>query len=76
VWPNGLPKAITDAEKAAEAARIAAFQPDAYQATLAPWMHRHISLQLVARVDEATATYLETVAWETWQQIDRQLIAP
>jgi hypothetical protein len=68
-----LPKPATDAEKAAEAARIAAFRPDAYQATLAKWMFRNASMNLVATVDEATAAYLERVAWETWQDVDRRL---
>jgi len=73
VWPHALPKPATDAEKAAEAARIAAFRPDAYQATLAKWMYRNASMNLVATVDEATAAYLERVAWETWQDVDRRL---
>ncbi len=73
VWPHALPKAVTEAEKAAEAARIAAFKPDAYQATLARWMHRNLSMNLTATIDEPTAAYLERVAWETWQDVDRRL---
>jgi hypothetical protein len=73
VWPHALPKAETDAEKAAEAARIAAFKPDAYQATLAKWMWRNASMNLTATLDEPTAAYLERVAWETWQELDRRL---
>ena len=73
VWPHALPKPVTDAEKAAESARIAAFTPDAYQATLAKWMHRHTSMKLSATLDEATASYLERVAWETWREIDQRL---
>jgi hypothetical protein len=64
---------VTDAEKAAESARIAAFTPDAYQATLAKWMHRHTSMKLSATLDEPTAAYLERVAWETWREIDQRL---
>jgi hypothetical protein len=75
VWPHALPKPETDAEKAAEAARIAAFRPDAYQATLAKWMHRNASMNLSATLDEPTARYLETVAWETWREIDARLAA-
>jgi hypothetical protein len=75
VWPHGLPKPETEAERAAEAARIAAFQPDAYQATLAKWMYRHLAMKLTATLDEPTASYLERVAWETWQEIDRRLAA-
>ncbi|MBM3478767.1 MAG: hypothetical protein FJX69_06060 [Alphaproteobacteria bacterium] len=75
VWPHALPKAETDEQKAAEAARIAAFKPDAYQATLAKWMYRNASMNLTASLDDATARYLETVAWETWQDVDRRLSA-
>ncbi len=75
VWPHGLPKPETDAERAAEEARIAAFQPDAYQARLPKWMRRHMSMNLTATVDAETARYLETVAWETWQAVDRRLAA-
>lgn len=73
VWPHGLPKPETEAERAAEEARIAAFQPDAYQARLPKWMRRHMSMNLHATVDPETARYLETVAWETWQALDRRL---
>lgn len=75
VWPHGLPKAETEEQKAAEAARIAAFKPDAYQATLAKWTYRNASMNLTATLDEATARYLETVAWETWLEVDRRLAA-
>lgn len=76
VWPHANPRPETDAGKAAETARIATFTPDAYQATLPKWMHRHTSLRQTATLDESTARYLETVAWETWQQVARQLIPP
>lgn len=76
VWPHGLPKPETEADRAAEAARIQAFQPDAYQATLAKWMFRHLAMNLSATLDEPTATYLERVAWETWEEIDRRLSDP
>ena len=75
VWPHALPKPDTDEEKTVEAARIAAFKPDAYQATLAKWMFRNASMKLTATLDEPTARYLETVAWETWQDLDRRLVA-
>lgn len=75
VWPHALGKPATDEGLAEEEARIAAFQPDAYQARLPKWMHRHMSLNLTATLDEPTARYLETVAWETWQQLDSQLQA-
>jgi hypothetical protein len=73
VWPHDNKKPETPEAKAAEAARLAAFTPDAYQATLPKWMHRHMSLRLTATLDDATARYLETVAWETWRAITPQL---
>ncbi|MCB1085501.1 MAG: hypothetical protein KDM63_00525 [Verrucomicrobiae bacterium] len=75
VWPHALPKAETDEAKAAQEARIAAFQPDAYQAKMAKWMFKNMSMKLTATLDEATATYLETVAWETWREIAERLSA-
>ena len=32
-------------------------------------------MNLSASLDDATARYLETVAWETWQDVDRRLSA-
>jgi hypothetical protein len=75
VWPHALGKAETDEARAAEAARISAFTPDAYQAKLPKWMHRNMSMKLTASLDEATAGYLETVAWETWREFDVKLKA-
>lgn len=76
VWPHDNKKPETAEAKAAEAARLAAFAPDAYQATLPKWMHRHMALRLTASLDEATARHLETVAWETWREIAARLGAP
>jgi hypothetical protein len=76
VWPHDNKKPETPEAKAAEAARLAAFTPDAYQATLPKWMHRHMAMKLTATLDEPTARYLETVAWETWRTIAPQLNAP
>lgn len=59
VWPHG--KYETDESK------LAAFQPDAYQAKMAKWMFKHMSMNSTATLDEDTARYLETVAWETWR---------
>jgi len=74
VWPHGLPKAATEAEKQAEAARIANLRPDAYQAKMAKWMLRNMSLNLTATLNEATAEYLENIAWETSRYL-RQALA-
>jgi hypothetical protein len=65
VWPHG--------KYEADEAKLAAFQPDAYQATMAKWMFKHMSMKATATLDEETATYLETVAWETWQQTQSRL---
>jgi hypothetical protein len=65
VWPHG--------KYDADEAKLAAFQPDAYQAKMAKWMFKHMSMNATATLDEATATYLETAAWETWQDVNRRL---
>lgn len=65
VWPHG--------KYEADEAKLAAFQPDDYQAKMAKWMFKHMSMKATATIDEETATYLETVAWETWQAVSAQL---
>lgn len=73
VWPHGLAKAESEEAKAAEAAKLAAFKPDEYQVRMAKWMFRNMAERLTATLDEETARYLETVAWETWQDVNRRL---
>jgi hypothetical protein len=73
VWPHGLPKVTTDAEKAAEGERIAAFKPDAYQAKMPKWMFKSMAMNLTTTLDDATARYLETVAWEMWREVSSKL---
>ncbi|CAN5906727.1 hypothetical protein BH11VER1_BH11VER1_07780 [soil metagenome] len=75
VWPHGLPKAETDADKTEEDMRIAAFRPDAYQAKMPKWMYKNMSMNLKGTLDEATAIYLETVAWETCLEMKARLTA-
>ncbi len=65
VWPHG--------KYEADEAKLAAFNPDAYQAKMAKWMFKHMSMGHTATLDESTTTYLETVAWETWQQVSERL---
>lgn len=65
VWPHG--------KYEADEAKLAAFQPDPYQATMAKWMFKHMAMNQTATLDETTATYLETVAWETWQSVNAKL---
>lgn len=73
VWPHAVPKPATDEERATEEALIAAFRPDEYQAGLARWMYRLTSRAASASIDDATARYLENVAWETWLSVDARL---
>ena len=40
---------------------------------MAKWMFKHMAMNQTATLDEATATYLETVAWETWQNANAKL---
>lgn len=65
VWPHG--------KYEADQAKLAAFQPDAYQAKMAKWMFKHMSMHATATLDDKTARYLETVAWETWQKVNQTL---
>jgi hypothetical protein len=65
VWPHG--------KYEADEAKLAAFQPDPYQATMAKWMFKHMSMNATATLDEETARYLETVAWETWTAVNQEL---
>lgn len=65
VWPHG--------KYEADEAKLAAFNPDTYQAKMPRWMHKHMSMNATATLDEETAKYLENVAWEIWQQLSRQL---
>jgi hypothetical protein len=67
VWPHG--------KYEADAAKLAAFQPDAYQAKMAKWMFKHMSMHANATLDEGTARYLETVGWETWQSVSQTLLS-
>lgn len=73
VWPHALPKPETPEEKARVDAEVASFQPDAYQAKLAKWMRRNMAANATATLDEETARYLETIAWETWQDVSAKL---
>jgi hypothetical protein len=67
VWPHG--------KHEADETKLAAFKPDAYQSKMAKWMFKHMSMNQTATLDEATASYLETVAWETWQKVMQTLLA-
>lgn len=68
VWPHG--------KYEADEAKLAAFKPDAYQAKMAKWMFKHMSTNATATLEEETARYLESVAWETWQKVSLSLTSP
>jgi cytochrome c553 len=72
VWPH-FTKAEKERRRAELEAAFERFKPSAYQARLPEWMRRNAAAGLEATVDDGTARYLETVAWETWQSIDRRL---
>ena len=67
VWPHG--------KYEADEAKLAAFKPDAYQAKMAKWMFKHMSMNASATLEEETARYLEAVAWETWQEVKQTLLS-
>lgn len=69
VWPHARPKPQTEEEKAAAAAELARFHPDAYQAKMAKWMFRNMAADLTHTLDEPTALYLETIGWDESQRI-------
>jgi hypothetical protein len=73
VWPHGLSEAETEDAKATEAEKLASFRPDEYQSRMPKWMHKLMAHASQCTLDEPTATYLETVAWEVWQDVDRRL---
>ncbi len=73
VWPHALAKPDNDADKAKEEALIAAFKPDAYQSRMPKWMRKNMSAATQYTLDDVTAKYLETVAWESWRDISQQL---
>lgn len=72
VWPH-FTKAEKEARREELEQRFASFQPNAYQSRLPEWMRRNGSALPPVTITEETARYLESVAWETWNQIDRQL---
>lgn len=72
VWPH-----FTKEDKVRLAdeldAKQATFAPSVYQSRLPSWMQRNAAAGLTAQISEDDACYLEQVAWETWQEIDREL---
>ena len=54
---------------------ISVFQikPDAYQAAMAKWMFKHMAMNQTTTLEEEIATYLETLAWDTWRDVSKRL---
>lgn len=75
VWPH-LSKPDQEARKKEIDAAFAAFRPDAYQARLPSWMRRHAGSGFRGEVSEQDATYLEQVAWDTWNEVRPKLVEP
>jgi hypothetical protein len=65
VWPHS--------KEELDESRVEGFKPDAYQARMAKWMLKHMAMQRTATLNEDTAHFLETVAWETWQRMNTVL---
>lgn len=74
VWPHALGKTEpSEQARQAEAERLSRFRPDAYQLQLPKYMWRNMAMELRHTLDDATARYLETVAWEETARISQQL---
>jgi len=67
VWPHG--------KYEADEAKLATFKSDAYQAKMAKWMFKHMSMGQTASLEETTASYLETVVLEVTQGMNDKLKA-
>jgi hypothetical protein len=65
VWPHG--------KYEPDDAKLAAFKPDAYQAAMARWMFKHMSMNQTGTLDDESAKYLESVAWETVTDLNARL---
>ncbi len=72
VWPH-LSKSEKESMQDKLDAALKTFQPDAYQAQLPEWMQRNAAAGYAGNVSESDAAYLETVAWETWLEIEKSL---
>lgn len=72
VWPH-FSKEERETKKTELDAAYARFKPDAYQSRLPEWMRRNAGAGLTAALDDATARYLEQVAWETTREFAERL---
>lgn len=42
---------------------------------MAKWMRKHMAMNQTGTIEEEAAKYLETVAWETWNDVSKRLQA-
>jgi hypothetical protein len=61
------------AHRAEVEAALATYTPRPYHAELPSWMREAAAYGATCTIDDTTAHYLEKVAWEEWQRIDRIL---
>ncbi len=66
-------RALSDEEKTAAESQVATASFDEYDARLPGWMKRLVLAATVESLDAKTATYLQRVAWEEYQQAHRRL---
>ena len=55
-------------------ASFSQFKPDTYQARLPEWMRRNAGAGFVGQISDGDARYIERVAWEVWQEKQRELV--
>ena len=64
---------LTDEEKKEAATVVATASFDAYDAALPKWMKRLVLTARPQTIDIETAAYLQRVAWEEYQRVQKQL---
>ncbi|XZE51603.1 hypothetical protein SH139x_003262 [Planctomycetaceae bacterium SH139] len=72
VWPH-LNQTEREQQQQQLDAAFKKFLPDAYQSRLPEWMRRNAGAGFRGKLGDATARYLERVAWETSLATDRDL---
>jgi hypothetical protein len=72
VWTH-WDKQEKEAWHEAIAQKLSQFHPTVYQNQLPEWMWEAPAFGLTCTLDTETATYLETVAWETWCNTYREI---
>ncbi len=73
VWPH-LSKDEKEQRREQLDASFSKFKPDSYQARLPEWMRRNAGAGFVGQISDDDARYIERVAWEVWQEKQRELV--